>query len=219
MGRLASSGVTMGLLCVAATVAVAGPKGGFFAPGGTAPHSPEIMLYFSHSIGAGAGASHPTFALRLQQVHQAANSGDPLSGDPMQHRQILSWQMQPHANLRMSDMRLSVGSRVTFDLSNRRFGLPPRAAMQLSAPTLRNAPANVNRGGPMFARDSTSTPGTRDRALRDAPRDNVNLHEIATAAMSAIAPARFTAVQRNNAQRQGGLAALAAAERARANVN
>jgi hypothetical protein len=45
-------------------------------------------LYFSHSIGSGVGATRPTLGLKLQQVRQGSNSGDPEAGDPMQHRKF-----------------------------------------------------------------------------------------------------------------------------------
>jgi len=39
------------------------------------------------------------------------------------------------------------------------------------------------------------------------------MREIAVAAMAALSPARFTSAQRQTAQRQGGIAGVAAAQR------
>lgn len=209
MGRLAALGLTSGLFWIAATVAAdAAPRGGFVAPG-VAPHSPEIMLYFSHSIGGGGGSMRPTFGLRVQQVHQAANNGDPEAGDPMQHRELVNWQMEAHSNLHISDLRVKLGNRLTYDVTNQRFGSPAaRSAMQIGVPTLRNAPVSPSQPKPLFARTSAPTP-----ARYDPGRDNSNIREIAVAAMSALSPARFTTAQRQTAQRQGGIAGVVAAQR------
>lgn len=212
MGRLAALGVVSGLVWMAAPVTVdAAPRGGFFAPG-LAPRSPEIMLYFSHSIGgggAGGGSMRPTFGLRVQQVRQAANTGDPDAGDSMQHRELVNWQMEAHSNLQISNIRVKLGNRVTYDLTNRRFGSPTaRSAMQIGLPTLRNAPPGPSQPRPLFARSSAPTPATRESG-----RDNSNIREIAVAAVSALSPARFTSAQRQTAQRQGGLHGVIAAQR------
>jgi hypothetical protein len=210
VGRLAALGVTGALFWIAASVAAdAAPRGG----PGNAPHSPEIMLYFSHSIGGGGGAGggsmRPTFGLRLQQVHQAANTGDPEAGDPMQHRELVNWQMEAHSNLHISNLRVKLGNRVTYDVTNQRFGSPSaRSAMQIGVPTLRNAPLSPSQPKALFARTSAPTP-----ARHDSGRDNSNIREIAVAAMSALSPARFTSAQRQTAQRQGGIAGVVAAQR------
>lgn len=208
MGRLAALGITGGLLWIAASVAVeAAPRGGFFSPG-LAPRSPEIMLYFSHSIGgADAGGSmRPTFGLRVQQVRQAANTGDPDGGDSMQHRELVNWQMEAHSDLQISNMRVKLGNRVTYDVTNRRFGSPSgRSAMQIELPTLRNAPLNPSQQRPLFARSSAPSPATHDSG-----RDNSSMREIAVAAVAALSPARFTSAQRQTAQRQGFHGVIAA---------
>jgi hypothetical protein len=167
------------------------------------------MLYFNHSIGSGAGSMRPTFGLRVQQVHQAANNGDPEAADPMQHRELLNWQMEAHSNLHITDMRVKLGNRLTYDVTNQRFGSPSaRSAMQIGVPTLRDAPLSPSQPKPLFARTSTPTP-----VRHDSGRDNSNIREIAVAAMSALAPARFTSAQRQTAQRQGGIAGVVAAQR------
>ena len=215
MGRLAALGVTSGLFWIAASVAAdAAPRGSFSAPG-LAPRSPEIMLYFSHSIGGGAGAAggggsmRPTFGLRVQQVRQGANTGDPDAGDSMQHRELVNWQMEAHSNLHISDLRVKLGDRLTYDVTNQRFGSPStRSAMQIGVPTLRTSPLSPSQSKPMFARTSAPT-----SVNHDFGRDNSNIREIAVAAMAALSPARFTSTQRQTAQRQGGIAGVVGAQR------
>jgi hypothetical protein len=195
VGKLATLGVCTGLICLAAATRTdATPRGRFLAPGG-APHAPEIMLYFSHSVGGGAGAGtvRPTFGLRVQQVHQAANSGDPEQGSPMQHRELINWQMEGRPGLRLSDMRVKLGGRLTYDLSTRRFGAPSsRPAIPLGTASLRNSTPN-------FAPPSAIS--ARPPAPRETNKDNSNMREIAVAAVAALAPARFTPVQRQMTQR------------------
>jgi hypothetical protein len=117
--------------------------------------------------------------------------------------------MEAHSNLHISDLRVKLGNRVTYDVTNQRFGSPSvRAAMQIEAPTLRNAPLSPSQPKPLFARTSAPMPATRDSG-----RDNSNVREIAVAAMSALSPARFTSAQRQTAQRKGGITGVAAAQR------
>jgi hypothetical protein len=215
VGRLGAFGVTTGVFWMAAAVAAdAAPRGGYFAPG-SAPRAPEIMLYFNHAIGAGAGGGsmRPTFGLRLQQVRQAANSGDPESGESMQHRELLNWQMEAHSNLHISDLRVKLGNRVTYDVTHHQFGSPSsRSAMQIGIPTLRNESLNPVPSRPLFARGSVATLRSVP-ASHDSNRDTSNFREIAVAAMTALSPARFTSAQRQIAQRQGGIAGAVAAQR------
>jgi hypothetical protein len=205
---MAAYGVTSGLLCIAAAIATnAAPRENYFSPG-LAPRSPQIMLYLSHSIGAGSGG-RPTFGLKIDQLRQTSNLGDPDGGDAMQHRELVNWQMEAHSNLHIADLRMQLGHRVTYDLTNRSFGSPAtRATMQLGTPTLRNAPI----GSPMeqkslWAQSSVaaSSAAARDGggAAREAAIGSTSLREIASAAVAALAPARFTSAQRQMAQRQG----------------
>lgn len=211
MGRLAAFGVTSGILWITASVPVdAAPRGSFFAPG-SAPHSPEVMLYFSHSIGpgSGGGSMRPTFGLRVQQVHQAANNGDPEAGDSMQRRELVNWQMEAHSNLHLADLRVKLGNRVTYNVITQRFGSPStRSAIQIGVPTLRNSPLSPSQPRPLFARSSPPTP-----VSHDSGRENSNIREVAVAAMAAFSPARFTSAQRQSVQRQGGIAGIVAAQR------
>jgi hypothetical protein len=215
VGRLGAFGVGTGLLWIAAAVAVdAAPRAGYFAPG-VAPRSPEIMLYFNHAIGAGAGGGsmRPTFGLRVQQVRQAANSGDPDAGESMQHRELVNWQMEAHSNLHISDLRVKLGNRVTYDVTHHQFGSPSsRSAMQIGTPTLRNGSLNPVPSRPLFGRGSVATLSSTP-ASHDSNRDTSNFREIAVAAMTALSPTRFTSAQRQFAQRQGGIAGSVAAQR------
>ena len=218
MGRSGVFGISSGLLWIAAAVAVnAAPRAGYSAPG-VAPRAPEIMLYFNHAIGAGAGGGsmRPTFGLRVQQVRQAANSGDPDSGESMQHRELINWQMEARSNLHISDLRVKLGNRVTYDVTHRQFGSPSsRSAMQIGIPTLRNASLNPVPSQTLFGRGSvaslSSTP--RDSNRDGSNRDNSNFRELAVAAMAALSPARFTSAERQIAQRQGGIAGAVTAQR------
>jgi hypothetical protein len=214
MGRAATFGVTAGVLCVvaaAAAAAEAAPRANFFEPG-LAPRSPEVMLYFNHSLGAGAGGSmRPTFGLRVQQVRQAANTGDPEAGDSMQHRDLFNWQMEAHSNLRISDLRVKLGDRLTYDVTNRRFGSPAsHTAMAIGVPTLRNAPINPSQSRPVFAHNSAAS---HESGGHDPSGEGSGIKDLAVAAMSALAPSRFTSVQRQIAQHQGGIAGVVAAQR------
>ena len=216
MGKLEALGVCTGLLGLAAAATVdAATRGAYFAPGRGAPRAPEVMLYFSHSVGGGAGAEgsmRPTFGLRLQQVHQAANTGDPEQGESMQHRELINWQLDGHSNLRLSQSRVKLGNRLTYDFASSRFGSPSRTVMQIGTPSLRAGVTN-----PVGARPFAAPDPTRGLAGissgRESNRDNASMHEIAAAAVAALAPTRFTAAQRQVAQRRSGITAVAAAQR------
>jgi hypothetical protein len=186
------------------------------------------MLYFSHSVGAG-GAARPTFGLKVDQLRQGANSGDPEAGDVMQRHELVNWQMEAHSNMHISDLRVQLGHRVTYDLTHRAFGSPAtRSTLQLGVPSLRNATAGASQQKALSAQtsavSSSVNPGAnahntlRDSSLRG---DASSLREIANAAVAALAPARFTSAQRQMAQRQGipGPQRMAPARGASANVN
>ena len=219
MGRLGAFEFCTGLACLAAAVTVeAAPHAPYFGPGGAAPRSPEIMLYFSHAVGGGAGGGsmRPNFGLRVQQIRQGSNNGDPEQGESMQRRELLSWQVDAHSNLHLSQSRLKLGNRLTYDFASSRFGSPTRSVMQIGTPTLRNDAVNLAQPRSFASRNpagglagvNASTVG------HDSNRDNSSMRELATAAVAAMAPARFTSGQRQAAQRQGGLLGVVAAQRA-----
>jgi hypothetical protein len=195
VGRSAAYGVTSGLVWIAAVV------GANAAPPGLAPRSPEVMLYISHSIGAG-GAARPTFGLKVDQLRQVSNGGDPEGGgDGMQHRELVNWQMEAHADMHISDLRVQLGHKVTYDLTNRAFGSPAtRSAMQIGVPSLRNGMFEPPQPKPFSAHVS----GSSSSAVHgDSPLSTSGVHELASAAFAALAPARFTSAQRQMTQRQG----------------
>jgi len=160
------------------------------------------MLYISHSIGGGGGGAvgnggftRPTFGLRVEQVRQGGNLGDPEGGDAFSHRELINWQLQAHSNFHIADMRVQLGHRVTYDVTNQSFGSQGgRSAMQIGIPTLRNGSATPVEVKPALGRASASP---------IAPRDSSNLREIASAAISALTPARFTSAERQFTQHPG----------------
>jgi hypothetical protein len=190
------------------------------------------MVYFSHSVGAGAGTGsmRPTFGLRVQQVQQVNNTGDPEQSDPMRHRELINWQMDGRSNLHLSNMRVKLGNKLTYDFSSQRFGAPGRGAIQLGTPSMRNGTPSFATSRSFAGRSPETGRTPADRmgvalaarelnagSVRDANsgRDTSNFREIAVAAMSAIGPARITVAQRQVAQRQagGGLSGVIAAQR------
>lgn len=111
------------------------------APGGLAPRAPQVMLYFSHNLGGGPSSAFgkPTFGLRVQQIRQAGNSGDPEAmNDPMSHREIMDWQLQGRSNL-----RVSLGHRLSYDLTNRTFGKPSDRRPIMALASSRAAPVGA----------------------------------------------------------------------------
>jgi hypothetical protein len=202
VSRLTANAVVIGAVLVAVAVAAqAAPPGGFTPV--LAPRSPQIMLYISHSIGggpgsAGSGFTRPTFGLRVEQVRQGSNMGDPDGGDAFSHRELINWQMQAHSNFHISDMRVQLGHRLTYDLTNRQFGSQGgRSAMPIGTLSIRNGAVTPVESRPAFAHS-----GTDAVTSRDAFRDTSSLREIASAAVAALAPSRFTAVQRQLHPRQ-----------------
>jgi hypothetical protein len=219
VGRLEAFGFCTGLACLAAAVTVdAAPHAATFGPGGVAPRSPEIMLYFSHAVGGGAGGGsmRPNFGMRVQQIRQGANNGDPEQGDSMQRRELLNWQMEARSNLHLSQSRLQLGNRLTYDFASSRFGSPTRSVMQIGTPTLRNGPGIAVQPRSFASRNPAGgIAGVNSASVgHDSNRDNSSMREFAAEAVAAMSPTRFTSVQRQTAQRHGGLLAVAAAQRA-----
>ncbi|HZO22534.1 MAG TPA: hypothetical protein VFB37_08510, partial [Steroidobacteraceae bacterium] len=114
------------------------------------------MLYFSRPIGGGVGPamSHPTMGLKINQVRQMPNNGDPeATGEAMQHRELINWQLGGRSAIRLSDMRLQLGHRVTWDLSRGSFG-KTAPSITLEPGSLRGAAAtapHTQLGGPRSA--------------------------------------------------------------------
>jgi len=154
----------------------------------------------------------PTFGLRVQQIRQAPNNGDPEQGDGMQHRELLNWQMEARSNMHLSQSQVKLGNRLTYDFASSRFGGPTRSVMPIGTPSLRNGLANPVQPK-QFASHNPAGGLSSAAAGHDSSRENSGMREIAASAIAALAPARFTAAERRMAQRQGGITAIAAAQR------
>ncbi len=201
MTRAPAAAVVPGLALLAASAlqcAAASPPPAPALP----PRSPQVMLYFTHAIGGsggGVGFKRPTFGLRVDQVRENGNSIDPQGGDPMSHRSLLDWQMEAH-----HDLRVTLGRRLTYDVTNRAFGSPAsRSSIRLDVPNMRNAGLAQPRAA-VFAGRAGGQGGSTNRSAmelggaeqsrmdafpRSAFRESVNsspLREIATAAVSAL---------------------------------
>jgi hypothetical protein len=115
--RLVGSLVCLG----AASVGSAAPPGPSLNP-----RDHGFMLYLNKPIGGGVGAdSHAKFGFRIEQVRMGGNNGAPDAPDPMQRRALIGWQMGggQESGMHLSNMRMELGGRVTYDLSHRSFSL------------------------------------------------------------------------------------------------
>jgi len=142
------------MLCMAAAMSASAAPGGFVPPPAGPSLSPRthgFMLYLSTPLGGGGGggAVHPKFGFRVEQVRMMGNSGAPDAGNPIQHRALIGWQFEGLRNLHSSDMKLELGSRVTYDVTHGAFkplvphdspihGVLPQTHSPLST-TFRNA--------------------------------------------------------------------------------
>jgi hypothetical protein len=201
-GQLTAIRLICGLVALAAFgVTVAAPGPSVIAPA-LAPRTPQVMLFISRPVGAGATAQ-PTFGLRVEQVRLAADSGSPDGGDPIQHRELINWQMEAH-----SDIRMQLGRRVTYNLSRGAFASQVRnSAIAMGVPTFRNTSPIVTtpkasgsselrtfgfpEPRPMVARTIASNP-----TIRDEYREPSAVREIAAAAVAAFNSGRSHAPQR-----------------------
>jgi hypothetical protein len=178
-----------GLFVAALDVAAeAEPRADFFTAR-SAPRAPEVMIYFSHPLGPVTGTTglQPTFGLRLQQVQEAGDSGDPAAtSDSMRRQQWLSWQANMRSGFHVSTMQLKLGSRLTYDLTSQRFGTP-KPGMQLAYPS---------RSGNTLP---NLTPPRRETNGNDA-----NLRAIAAAATKGVTLGKFVPAQPVSNQRAVG---------------
>jgi hypothetical protein len=88
------------------------------------PQSTEVMLYVSVPLGSGnKGFKLPNLSLRVGQTRMGGNSGSPVAGDPMQHRELLRLEVAGRQRDPTLDMRVELGARVTYDLKRGVFGL------------------------------------------------------------------------------------------------
>jgi hypothetical protein len=149
------------MLCMAAVTSAGAAPGGFVPPPAGPSLSPRahgFMLYLSQPLGGGGGgALHPKIGFRIEQIRMMGNSGAPDAGNPIQHRALVGWQLDGLRNLRGSDMKLELGSRVTYDVTHGAFKpLVPR-----DSPTFGRAPSS-----PMF-RSATEILPARATPPRD----------------------------------------------------
>ncbi len=150
------------MLCMAAVMSASAAPGGFVPPPAGPPLSPRthgFMLYLSQPLGGGGGALHPRIGFRIEQVRMMGNSGAPDAGNPIQHRALVGWQLDDMRNLRGSDMRLELGSRVTYDVTHGAF----KPLVPHDSPTFGHAPSS-----PTF-RSATEILPARPAPQRDPP--------------------------------------------------
>jgi hypothetical protein len=164
------------------------------------------MLYVSRSLGGGSGAAgmRPSFGLRVQQVRQGGNLGDPEAADPMQRRQWVNLQMDTRSNFSISNMRLKFGNRVTYDLTNHRFGAPAApGSIPLSAPSIHTPQPGLQapRAGSTRNLESALMDGPAATLAARFPGAREAIQRNFADATTAVAPTRFTPEQRRVAQR------------------
>ncbi len=180
--------VFAGVLCLATTVAVAGPPP---AAGPSAPHRPGFMLYLSSAMGGGGGVMKPTFGLRVEQVHMTNNSGSPDAPDPVQHRELLNWAMHGP-----SDVRVEFGQRATWNVTRGEFGgvrAMNRAAMAFAFHGAAARTASQSESRPFALAASSSA------VSRDAYREPSTVRDIAASAVATFKSARLNPLQRHTA--------------------
>jgi hypothetical protein len=156
MWRRAGFRVGVGLICLATlAVAYAGPGSKAVSPPAGPPSAPRahgFMLYFSRPLGGVglAGAGGLKLSLRIEQVRMLGNSGAPDAGDPMQHRELIGFQMGAQHGLHASDMRLELGGRASYDLKHGGFAFGPESSQPRTL-SPRHASAGAEPGRPMPA--------------------------------------------------------------------
>ncbi len=154
-----------------------------------APRAPQLMLYISRPIGGGGGGMGmmPKIGLRLSQIRQAPNLGDPEAGAAFQHRELLDWAIQGRSNV-----QLQLGHRVTWDFTRQAFAQrSAEPAFTMSLARLRGMPDEV-------ARPKTPAP---ERGLRQSSFEPGSLHDLT--AMSEFSAARLTLAPRKPQPRVG----------------
>jgi hypothetical protein len=112
------------MLCMAVVASAAAAPRGSTPPSSGPPLAPRthgFMLYFSQPLGGGGGLLRPKLGFRIEQVRLTGNSGAPDAGDPMQHHALVGWQLDGLRNLHASDMKLELGSRMSYDITHAAF--------------------------------------------------------------------------------------------------
>jgi hypothetical protein len=148
------------------------------------------MLYLSQPIGGGGGGSmRPKFGFRIEQIHMAGNSGAPDAGDPMQHRALVGWQMDGFHGIHASDMKVEIGSHMTYDVTRGAFGMSRTYATFSSRPAAANRTDAAAASKPFSPRLFEPGPPARE-PFRQTNESGSMAHEIAAAAIGTLRLAR-----------------------------
>jgi hypothetical protein len=168
------------------------------------------MLYLSQPIGGGgsSGSMRPKFGFRIEQIHMAGNSGAPDAGDPMQHRALVGWQMDGFHGIRASDMKVELGSHMTYDVTHGAFGMSRTFGAFGSRPAATNRTEPAAASKPFSPRLFEPSPAARE-PFRQTNESVSMAHEIAAAAIGtfklarpAPIPQRIGAVPRPSSMRE-----------------
>jgi hypothetical protein len=196
----AANRIAAGLVCIAATAGVAAATPGIAAPPEgppLAPRSHGFMLYLSQPVGGGAGAAlHPKFGFRIEQVRMMGNSGAPDAGDPLQHRALIGWQVDGLRGMHVSDGKVDLGGRMTYDVAHGVFAaqLPKTSTAAASRPSTVGRTEVSTESKPFSSH--LFEPGNE---MRDPFRQSVEsasmVHDIAAAAIGSFKLSRPVAAQ------------------------
>ncbi len=196
----AANRIAAGFVCIAATAGVAAATPGIVAPPAGPPLAPRthgFMLYLSQPVGGGAGASlHPKFGFRIEQVRMMGNSGAPDAGDPLQHRALVGWQMDGLRGMHVSDGKVDLGGRMTYDVAHGVFAaqLPKTSTAAASRPSTVGRTEVSTESKPFSSH--LFEPGNE---MRDPFRQSVEsasmVHDIAAAAIGSFKLSRPVVAQ------------------------
>jgi hypothetical protein len=201
MQRRTAFRVASGLICIASAAAgAAGVPSPVAPPEGPAltPRTHEFMLYLTKPLGGGGASLRPKFGFRVDQVRMTSNTGA-LEGadDPLQHHPLIGWQMDGRADMRVSDMKVDLGGRMTYDVTRGAFG-PPVA----KSPVPRETSADRNLISPasnLFGTSSSESNSTaKDPYLAThgfSSASSSTVRDIAAAAIATFKSSRSNAVQ------------------------
>jgi len=139
------------------------------------------LCYISASpSGVVAARCTPKFGFRIEQIRMAGNSGAPDAGDPMQHRALIGWQMDGFHGIRASDMKVELGSHVTYDVTHGAFGMSRTFGAFGSRPAATNRTEPATASKPFSLRLFEPSPAARE-PFRQTNESVSMAHEIAAA--------------------------------------
>jgi hypothetical protein len=153
------------------------------------PRTHGFMLYLSQPIGGGGGSMRPKFGFRIEQIRMAGNSGAPDAGDPMQHRALVGWQMDGFHGVHASDMKVELGSHMTYDVTRGAFGMSRTSAASGSRPAATNRTDAATASKPFSPRLFEPGPPARE-PFRQTNESVSMAHEMAVAAIGTLKLAR-----------------------------